>query len=154
MGLVGFPLGVALRALDEMTALAPTTPRAGAMEPIADDPAEQVQLAAAQGDVRAARSFVFDTVGSVWDTALAGAVPSLEQRANLQLAAQQAMHAVVGAVDLAVALTGVGAIHAGHPLQRRFRDIHTGAQLADFSPAALKRFTKVRLGIDQPLHLL
>ncbi len=37
-----------------------------------------------------------------------------------------------------------------HPIQRCFRDVHTVAQHAYFSPVAMQRFAKVRLGIEQP----
>jgi indole-3-acetate monooxygenase len=154
IALVGFPLGVGRRALDEFAALAPTKGRAGSFVPLSEDPAVQVDLARAEGDLRAARAFVDDAVGSLWDTATGGDAPSVEQRANFQLAAQQAMRAARRAVDMAFGAAGAGAIHADHPLQRCFRDLHAAAQHAYFSPAALMRWTKVRLGIDQPLIML
>jgi alkylation response protein AidB-like acyl-CoA dehydrogenase len=154
ISLVGLPLGVGRRALDEFAALCPTKGRAGSFVPMAEDPAVQVDLARAEGDLQAARAFVDDAVGSLWDTACAGDVPSVEQRARFQLSAQQAMRAARGAVDMAFSATGSAAIDAGHPLQRCFRDLHAAAQHAYFSPEALKRWTKIRLGIDQPLFLL
>jgi alkylation response protein AidB-like acyl-CoA dehydrogenase len=154
VALVGFPLGVGRRALDELAELAPAKARAGSAGPLAQDPAVQVDLARAEGELQAARAFVFDAVGSIWDTACAGDVPSVEQRARFQLSAQQAMRAAVSAVDVAFAAAGAGAVHSSHPLQRCFRDLHTAAQHAYFSPEALKRYARVRLGIDQPLHML
>lgn len=154
MALVGFPLGVARRALDELVALAPTKTRAGSTEPLDSDPAVQVDLARAEAGLRAAHAYVLETVGAIWDTACQGDVPSVDQRANFQLAAQQAMRAGIAAVDVAFTTAGASAIHSGHPIQRCFRDLHTAAQHAYFSPAALKRYAKVRLEIDQPLFML
>jgi indole-3-acetate monooxygenase len=151
---VGLPLGVGRRALDEVTELART--RVGAMspDPIAQDVAAQVELARAEGGLQAARAFVFDAVGEVWNAALAGDVPSLDQRARLQLAGQQAMRASIEAVDVAFNLAGAASVASSHPLQRCLRDLHTANQHGYFSPAALKRYARTRFEIDQPAFLL
>jgi alkylation response protein AidB-like acyl-CoA dehydrogenase len=154
VALVGFPLGVARRALDEFSALAPTKVRAGTFEPLAQDSATQVALARAEGGVQAARAFVFDAIGSIWDTACAGDEPSLAQRARFQLSAHQAMRAAVEAVDCVFHASGAGAVHASHPLQRCFRDLHTANQHAYFSNAPLQRYAKSRFGIDQPTFMM
>ncbi|GAA4292742.1 acyl-CoA dehydrogenase family protein [Mycobacterium paraffinicum] len=154
VALVGVPLGIARRALDEFTDLATTKTRAGTFEPLAADPAAQVEFARAEAALRSARAFVLDEAGALWDTARTGDPPSLEQRAGFQLAAQQAMRAARQAVDTTFSLTGAGAVHAGHPLQRCFRDLHTVSQHVYFSPSALKRFAGTRFGIAQPTHLM
>ncbi len=51
-------------------------------------------------------------------------------------------------------LTGAGAVHATHPLQRCFRDLHTANQHVYFSPAAMKRYAGTRFGIAQPTHMM
>ncbi len=154
VALVGVPLGIARRALDEFTDLATTKTRAGTFEPLAKDPAAQVEFASAEAGLRSARAFVLDEAGALWETARAGDSPSLEQRAGFQLAAQQAMRAARQAVDTTFDLTGAGAVHAGHPLQRCFRDLHTVGQHVYFSPSALKRYAGTRFGITQPTHLM
>lgn len=154
VGLVGVPLGIARRALDEFTRLAATKVRAMASEPLAKDPVAQVEFASAEAALRSARAFVLDQAGALWETARAGDSPSLEQRAGFQLAAHQAMRAARHAVDTAFGLTGAGAVHASHPLQRCFRDLHTAGQHAYFSSSALKRYANTRFGIAQPNDLL
>jgi indole-3-acetate monooxygenase len=154
VAVVGVPLGIARRALDEFTALATTKTRAGTFAPLAADPAAQVDFARAEADLRSARSFVIDEASALWDTACAGDPPSLDQRAGFQLAAQQAMRAARQAVDTTFELTGAGAVHASHPLQRCFRDLHTVGQHVYFSPSALKRYAGTRFGITQPTHLM
>jgi indole-3-acetate monooxygenase len=57
-------------------------------------------------------------------------------------------------VDTTFDLTGAGAVHASHPLQRCFRDLHTVSQHAYFSPSALKRYANTRFGIEQPTYLM
>ena len=148
--LVGFPLGVARRALDEFTAFAPGKIRPPGPGPIAEDGDVQIALSRAEGRVQAARAFVFDALGELWDTAQRGDVPDTAQRARFLLAAQQAMRASVGAVNTTFGFAGAGALHSDHPMQRCFRDIHAAAQHIYFSPAASKRYAKVRFGIEQP----
>lgn len=154
VALVGVPLGIARRALDEFADLASTKTRAGTFEPLAEDPLAQVEFASAEASLRSARAFVLDQASALWDTACAGDPPSLEQRAGFQLAAQQAMRAARQAVDTTFGLTGASAVHATHPLQRCFRDLHTASQHVYFSPSALKRYANTHFGITQPTHLM
>ncbi|WP_445161886.1 acyl-CoA dehydrogenase family protein [Mycobacterium sp. Dal123C01] len=154
IGMVGVPLGIARRALDEFTDLATTKVRAMASEPLAKDPAVQLEFAGAEAGLRSARAFVLDQVSALWETACAGDPPSLDQRAGFRLAALQAMRAARQVVDTTFDLTGAGAVHASHPLQRCFRDLHTLGQHAYFSPAALKRYANTRFGIEQPTYLM
>jgi alkylation response protein AidB-like acyl-CoA dehydrogenase len=154
VALVGVPLGIARRALDEFTDLATTKLRAGTFETVAEDPAAQVAFARAEANVRSARAFVLDEASALWDTARAGDPPSQEQRAGFQLAAQQAMRAARLAVDTTFDLTGASAVHAAHPLQRCFRDLHTANQHVYFSPAALKRYANTHFGITQPTYMM
>ena len=154
VALVGFPLGVGRRALDEFARVAPTKGRGGSIEPIAQDSAAQVAYARAEAHLQAARAFVFDAIGTIWETAWGGDVPSIDQRARFQLAAQEAMRAAVEAVDTAYGLIGAGAVHSTHPLQRCFRDLHTANQHAYFADDALKRYARTRFGIDQATWLM
>jgi indole-3-acetate monooxygenase len=152
--LIGFPLGVARRALEEFTTLAPTKKRAGATEPLAADAEIQVELARAEGVLRSARAYVFDAIGEMWATAEAGDEPTLAQRAQVLLATQHAMRAGVSTVDTVFSLAGAGTVYSDHPLQRCFRDITTARQHVFFSSDALKRYAKTRLGIEQPTFMV
>jgi alkylation response protein AidB-like acyl-CoA dehydrogenase len=152
--MAGFPLGVARRALDEFTELAKSKFRGAPTETVAHDGHAQVQLAIAEAGVQAARAFVFDVVGDLWDTCCGGDPPSLQQRAQMILAANQAMRAGVEAVDVLFRLAGAEAVFAGQPLQRCFRDIHTGNQHIIFSTNRDKAFSKLQLGIEQASFMI
>jgi indole-3-acetate monooxygenase len=154
VALVGVPLGIGRRALDEITAFAPTKMRAGTFSTVAEDQNAQVDLARAETRLRGARAFVFDALGSIWETACTGDTPSVEQRAMFQLAAQGAMGAALEAVDVAFAMAGASAVRSDHPLERCFRDVNTVRQHAYFSTGALQRFAKTRFGIDQPTFMM
>ncbi|WP_329050462.1 acyl-CoA dehydrogenase family protein [Amycolatopsis sp. NBC_01488] len=148
--MAGVPLGIARRALDEFTAFAPAKFRPPGPGPIAEDGDVQIALTRAEGRLRSARAFVFDALGSLWETACAGDVPNVRERGQLLLATQQAMRASLSAVNIAFGFAGAGALHADQPMQRCFRDLHAASQHIYFSAAASKRYAKLRLGIDQP----
>jgi alkylation response protein AidB-like acyl-CoA dehydrogenase len=154
MFLAAVPLGIARRALEEFTALAARKVRGPAAQSIGHDAAAQVELSRAEGTLAAARSFLFDVIGSVWDTACRGDEPSLDQRALVLLAANQAVRAGAEAVDRVFRLAGADAVFASHPLQRCFRDIHAAGQHILFSGSRDQAFARVRLGLDQPTYLI
>jgi alkylation response protein AidB-like acyl-CoA dehydrogenase len=152
--LAAVPLGIGRRALDEFTALAMTKLRGPVSQAVGHDAWAQGELAQAEGSLASARSFLFGTIGQIWDTACRGDEPSLEQRSLALLAASQAVRASVEAVDRVFRLAGAEAVYAGHPLQRCFRDVHTAAQHILFSAGRDQAFARVRLGIDQPTFLI
>jgi alkylation response protein AidB-like acyl-CoA dehydrogenase len=154
LALVGVPLGIARRALDEFADLATGKVRAGTFAPIAQQPESQVVFARAEAELRSARAFVLNEAGALWTSACEGDTPTLEQRARFQLAAQQAMWAARRAVDAAFHLAGSSAVHDSHPLQRCFRDVHTACQHVYFSTAAMKRYANNRFDIEQPNYLM
>jgi indole-3-acetate monooxygenase len=153
--LMGFPLGVARRALDEFAELARTKTRGLTQRlRLADDPHVQVQLAAAEGALQSARAFAFDVIGRLWDTACAGDPLSPDQRAQLSLATQHTMQAAVTAVDAVFRLAGAGAVYADQPVQRCFRDLHTLDTHTFLSAEVRTRYAKHLLGVPQPPQLL
>lgn len=152
--LAGFPLGVARRALDEITELATVATRGGMGAPIACDEHVQAELSRVEGAVQAARVFVLDAASDLWTTVNAGVDPTVEQRGRSSLAVQHAMRTAVDAVDVAFRFAGASVVRGDHPLQRCFRDIHVAAQHIYFSSEAQKRYARVRFGIDQPIAML
>jgi indole-3-acetate monooxygenase len=154
MFLAAVPLGIGRRALEEFTALAVRKTRGPAAQSIGHDASVQTELARAEGMLAAARSFLFDTIGSVWDTACRGDAPSLDQRATALLAANQAVRAATEAVDRVFRLAGSDVMFTQHPLQRCFRDVHAAGQHILFSSGRDQAFAKVLLGIDQPTYLI
>jgi alkylation response protein AidB-like acyl-CoA dehydrogenase len=152
--MAGLPLGVARRALDEFAELARSKFRGAPTDAVAEDGHAQVQLARSEAGVQAARAYVYDVVGELWDACRGGDAPRLQQRARLLLAVNQAMRAGVAAVDALFPLAGAGAVFADQPLQRCFRDLHTANQHILFSSNRDKAFAKLQLGIDQPTFMI
>jgi indole-3-acetate monooxygenase len=141
----GFPLGVARRALDELTTLAPTKRRGASPTTIAEDSRVQYDLGRAEAAVQSARSFVYDVIGDTWDTITAGATPTPEQLGRITLASQQAMLAALTAVDVAFGHAGAGIVYSGHPLERCFRDLHTANQHIAFSGEGFSAYARAQL---------
>jgi len=144
----GFPLGVGRRALDELAALAPTKRRGTSPGTVAEDLHAQYEVGRAEAGLQSAKTLVTDAVGTAWDLAMKGDALTQPQQARVMLAAQQAMHAAVTAVDVAFNLAGAGAVYTGHPLERCFRDIHTAHQHIAFSGEGFRGYARTRFGID------
>jgi alkylation response protein AidB-like acyl-CoA dehydrogenase len=149
-----FALGVGRRALDEFSALAPVKRRAGGPQTVAEDPHTLLTIARAEAGLQAARSFVLDAIGELWETACGGAPPSLQQRTRLQLAVQHAMDSAVAAVDAVFPLCGADAIYSDRPLQRCFRDLHTAKQHIYFSIDSWRRCAAHRFDDRAPTLLI
>jgi alkylation response protein AidB-like acyl-CoA dehydrogenase len=151
---LGFPLGVARRALDEFSALAGRKSRGDGTRTLSQDGHVQAQVAAAEAGLRAARAFALDTIGEIWMTACAGDPPSVEQRGRLLLVSSQAMRAAVQAVDTSFYLAGAGAVYDDQPLQRCFRDIHTANQHLIFSTLRDQAWASVHFGLAEPTFFI
>jgi len=67
-------------------------------------------------------------MADTWKHLSAGATITVEQRITIRMAATNAIHKAREAVDFAYNAAGATAIFDTHPLERRFRDIHTVTQ--------------------------
>ena len=130
--MAGVPIGVARRALDEFFALAERKSRGGEGS-LATEQVTQLAVAQCEGSLRAAASFVEDSIGAAWDTALVGDDISREQRLAIRLAVSHAMRACLDVVDTVFALAGGGALFDDNPLQRCWRDLHAASSHIFFS---------------------
>lgn len=143
--MVGFPLGVARRALDEFTVLASAKSR-GSGVPLADTDAVAIAITRAEGTLRAARAFAVEVIGEAWDQALRGDGLTPRQRASLRMAALNAMRAGLDVTNEVFAKAGGGALYEGSPLQRCWRDIHAGSHHIFFSDDHTLKTGRVWLG--------
>jgi alkylation response protein AidB-like acyl-CoA dehydrogenase len=146
--LVGFPLGVARRALDEVVAVADGKRRWSGERSLAEDPLVQRALGRAEGLLRSARAYVVDAFGAAWDGVQARGEADDGERAAMLLATQQAMDAAVTAVDLVHPLVGSSTVLDGDPLGRCFRDLHAARQHVMFSGELFSEYGRDRLGIE------
>jgi indole-3-acetate monooxygenase len=147
--MAGFPLGVARRAVDEFTKMAQTKFRGSPSNTLAGDGYTQMILAQSESRLRAARRYVHDVVAGIWTACCQDQALGRPQRAELALAVCHAMRAALEAVDPLYRLAGAEAVFSGHPLERCFRDLHTGSQHILFSAAREQEYPRILLGIDR-----
>lgn len=152
--MAGFPLGVARRALNEFTEYAQTKARGGGLQTVAEDGFAQAELARAEGEVRAARSFVYDAAGELWDACLTGDPPGVDARGTMLLATTNAMRAAVAAVDRVFRLSGASAVFSDQPLARCFRDLHTANEHIIYSDGRDQAYIKTIFGIETPTFMI
>ena len=118
-------LGVARRALDEVTELARTKTPVASSGLLKERASAQVQLGRAEAILRSGRLLLLDTLSDAWQRCIEGETHSLEQKADLLLAMAHAMSSAVQAVELACTIAGTTAFRATSPLERCFRDVQT-----------------------------
>lgn len=128
VGFSGVALGIARGALDSFVDVAKNKIPRGKRSPIRDSAVVQTQLAQAEVGIGSARAFLLQTVAGIWRDISAGGKLSLEQRLAIRMASTNAIHQTREAVDFAYNAAGATAIFESHPLERRFRDIHTVTQ--------------------------
>ncbi|MGE0417067.1 MAG: acyl-CoA dehydrogenase family protein [Acetobacteraceae bacterium] len=133
-------LGIARGAIDTLAELASTQSSTLSTALLRDRPAVQARIGEAEAIVRAARAYVFDAVGTLWDTLSAGDEPTDQQIAQGRLSLVHGMHEAARAVDKVFHAAGTNAIYTRHTLERAFRDIHValthGAALSGYFESA------------------
>jgi indole-3-acetate monooxygenase len=127
VGFAGVACGIARGALDDFLEITRKVPR-GASKALRDNAVVQSNLAQAEVNLRAARGFVLQSMADIWKDLCAGAMITVAQRITVRMAATHAIHKAREAVDFAYNAAGATAIFESHPLERRFRDIHTVTQ--------------------------
>ena len=128
VGFAGVACGIARGALDCFVDLARNKVARGSKGPLRDNAVVQSNLAQAEVNLRAARAFVLQSMAEIWKDLCAGATISVEQRVTIRMASTNAIAKAREAVDFAWNAAGATAIFENHPLERRFRDIHTVTQ--------------------------
>jgi alkylation response protein AidB-like acyl-CoA dehydrogenase len=127
-GFAGVALGIARGALDEFVETAKTKIPRGAKSPIRDSTVVQMGLAQSDVRVRSARAWLLQSLAEIWKRIQAGADLSIADRITIRGASTHAIHTAREAVDFTYNAAGATAIFHNHPLERRFRDIHTVTQ--------------------------
>ncbi len=143
-------LGVARRALDEVTALLPHKSPAPLLEPLSRSMAVQRALMEAEGLWHAANAGVESSLGRLWDAATARGQLDARLRVELATANATANRLAVEIVDRACELAGTSMSPADHPLGRALRDAMTLRGHISTNGAVLERAARVRFGDEEP----
>ncbi len=150
VGFAGVACGIARSALDSFLEITRKVPR-GARNALRENAVVQSNLAQAEVNLRAARGYVLQSMADIWKDLDGGATITVAQRITMRLAATHAIHKAREAVDFAYNAAGATAIFENHPLERRFRDMHTVTQQLQ---GQLRHFETVgawMMGVDADL---
>jgi len=127
VGISAVALGLARGMLDAFIELAcRKTPR-GTVR-LADSGVVQAEIAKCEARLGAARAYLCDTIGEIYQTADSVAPIDIPARGRVRLAGTHAISTAVSVADYTYKAAGVDAIFPGSPFMRRFRDIHTVSQ--------------------------
>ena len=121
-------LGIARRALDEITEQAVEKGRGSPPSPLPTHPHFQFALGKAELQLASPRALAFQVLSSVWTEAQAGRVPPPPMQAEARAAAMYITEAAQRVTTVVFQAAGGGALFDTNPLQRCFRDVHAAGQ--------------------------
>jgi alkylation response protein AidB-like acyl-CoA dehydrogenase len=129
LGFAGVALGIARTSLDVFVDLARNKVPRGMKSPLRDNAVVQSGVAQAEVRLRAARALLLQSAQHIWEEVSRpdGAL-TLDHRMTLRMVSTHAIHTARDAVDFAYNAAGTTAIFDSHPLERRFRDMHSVTQ--------------------------
>ncbi|MBZ4407842.1 acyl-CoA dehydrogenase family protein [Myxococcus faecalis] len=153
LGIPAVALGIARRAIDELTLLARQKTVVVERRLLAARPAVQEAVSEAEALVRSSRAFALETIHAVFDEASRGPA-SVRARAELRLAMTHATRSSARAVDLMYEAAGGPAVFHTSALQRCLRDVHTLTQHAMVARPTLELTGGILLGFDPPTPVL
>jgi alkylation response protein AidB-like acyl-CoA dehydrogenase len=140
-------LGMARGAVDALLEVASSKTPVGSRRLLKERQVLQMHVAQAEGLLRAARAFLFQTIEEGWKAVTADRAVPEQQRAVLRLAATQATANAAQAIDLMYQAAGTSSIWESSPLQRHFRDVHVLTQHAVVAHPIYEMIGRVMLGL-------
>jgi alkylation response protein AidB-like acyl-CoA dehydrogenase len=144
--LVCVSLGIARTALDELTEIAQAKTPTMYQTVLADRPVAQVELARAEAALGAARSFLYDTIGDMWQSVSAGRAVTSRQLAFGRLATMNAAETAATVTRTANTLAGGSSIYSKSSLQRHARDAEAVTHHFTVAPHVWEEAGRVLLG--------
>lgn len=124
-GHTSWAIGVGRRMLDELIKV--IVQRTDALGKSSDSASFKFQFAQAEARFRAAHALVYETWRGVSETCARGEHPSLEQMTMIKLSLRH-IHDVISEVSTFAHRSARGASLRNTPMQRFYRDIHSGTQ--------------------------
>lgn len=145
VGHIGFALGVARRALDELIEVARTKHRMGAAAPLRESDRFLDALGNLESRYRASAAWTREAFGQMERTVVETGTPDPVEMNTARQATVFVTHEAADIIRQAYLLAGTTALRDG-PLQRCFRDIHAGTQHFFASPSATADMARDLLG--------
>jgi len=154
IGFAGVACGIARGALDCFIDMAKGKVIRGGKRPIGENAVVQSGLAQAEVNLRAARAYVLQSMAEIWRDLCGGATITVAQRVTVRMAATNAILKSREAVDFAYHTAGASSIFDNHPLERRFRDMHTVTQQLQGRMSHFETVGAWMLGADADLSFV
>jgi alkylation response protein AidB-like acyl-CoA dehydrogenase len=147
-GFAAVALGVARSLLDQLLRLAAEKTPRGYRSTLRQDGALQADVGEAEARLRAARMYLFGTLGELWDGVQRSGAATLDQRMAVRLAATWSIRTAKEVANVAYDAAGATAVFAANPFERRFRDMHTLAQQVQGRKAHFATVGQYLLGLE------
>jgi alkylation response protein AidB-like acyl-CoA dehydrogenase len=114
----------------------------------------QLQLGQAEGLLRAARAYLFESADEIWQRGEAGVPFDAPAQASARLASVTAVKLAAQAVDLMHDAAGMSAVQTSSALERSWRDVHTITQHVILSAGRYEVIGRVLLGLPPGAPLI
>jgi alkylation response protein AidB-like acyl-CoA dehydrogenase len=141
-------MGNARAAIDDFVELAGAKKGVASARTLAERPAIQAAVAAAEADLESARALYYQAIETAWQASQDGPPVPVEARTRVRLAATHGVRTAADVVRTMYDLAGGSAIYDGAALQRRFRDAFTAT--AHFQVNLASRELPGRILLGQP----
>jgi alkylation response protein AidB-like acyl-CoA dehydrogenase len=151
---MGIPLGIARRALDEITGQAIKKARGVPPSSLVTHPHFQFAIGKAELELTAARALAMQVMSRVWAEARAGRLPPPELAAEARATCTYVTEAAQRVVTVAFQAAGGGGLFATNPLQRCFRDAFAVGQHFLVSQSSYRALGQFKLGQSDANPLL
>lgn len=153
LGVSSVSLGIGYKALHSFKELAVAKIPTGAVRGLSMRSQVQGLVAESVADLESAESYIHRVIDMAYEVAARGEKIPTELKAKLRLAAVNATHRSVAAVDRLYKAGGGSAIYDDSVLQRCFRDVHVTTQHIMVAQPVYEVTGRVELGLD-PKSLL
>ena len=144
----GIALGVARRALDEVTVQAIEKSRGLPPSLLVTQAQFQFSLGKAELELASARALAIAVMSAAWEQAATGSVPPPAMQAEVRAAASYVTEVAQRVTTVAFQSAGGGALFDTNPLQRCFRDIYAAGQHFMMSQSSFRALGQFKL--NQP----
>ena len=140
-------LGIARHAIEAFRTLA-LGKEVGFAGLLSEQPQAQARLARAEALLRSGHSYFFRAIEESWKKVSGGAALSMEDRAELKMAALVAVENSAAAVDTVFRLAGSSAIFQSQAIERCWRDVHAAAQHHQVQEGRWQTVGRVLFGME------
>lgn len=147
-------LAIARESIKELVSLAHGKTPFVSTTTLALRPSTQSKIGQAEAMLRSARCLLYDTLEEVWQRTLTGHESTLEQKADVLLAAINGVQTSAKVVELMYNAAGSSAVYTRSPLERHFRDIEVLKQHGFLSENRYETIGQVCLGLPPDLPLI